>query len=211
MGIAEETLPHVFDLFVQERQAIDRAQGGLGLGLAIVRSLVTMHGGTVSVTSGGRGAGSVFIIRLPLVTRPVGQVTEAPEVPRPLATIVGAPKVLIVDDNVDAADTLALVLKQIGCETRVAYDGPSALALAETFWPALALLDIGLPGMDGYELARRLRERPDAGHIRLVAVTGYARKSDGELARGAGFDEHLVKPVELDELVALLANLARAD
>ena len=205
IGIAEETLPHVFDLFVQERQAIDRAQGGLGLGLAIVRSLVNMHGGTASVSSGGRGAGSTFTVRLPAVAGK-GERIEAAQLARPRAKAAPVRNVLVVDDNADAAETLALVLTQLGCETRVAYDGPSALAIVETFQPELALLDIGLPVMDGYELARRLRERPSTAKMRLVAVTGYGQKSDIELALGAGFDGHLVKPVDLARIEALLSR-----
>ena len=173
IGISEEMLPHVFELFVQERQAIDRARGGLGLGLAIVRNLMTMHGGTVGVTSKGRGAGSTFTIRLPSPPAPADeQPSELPELVRSPARMSCARQVLIVDDNQDAAGTMVLLLNELGCDTRVAYDGPSALALVESFRPQLALLDIGLPVMDGYELARRLRNRPDTATIRLVAVTG---------------------------------------
>ena len=163
-----------------------------------------MHGGTVGATSEGRGAGSLFTIRLPLVSSDGEVLSEAAEALRPAKRTGGARHVLVVDDNVDAAEMLALVLNQLGCETRIAYDGPSALALVETFRPELALLDIGLPVMDGYELARHLRARPDAAKMRLVAVTGYGQKSDRELAIQAGFDEHLIKPVPLEEIEALL-------
>ncbi|HEX7452215.1 MAG TPA: response regulator [Polyangiaceae bacterium] len=211
IGIDEHTLPHVFDIFMQERQASDRAQGGLGLGLAIVRSLVEMHGGVVSAASAGLGAGSSFTIHLPAAaTHEDGAPSPLPVLtPHPPSTAVQ--RVLVVDDNVDAAELLALVMRQLGCETRIAHDGPSALAMAESFRPELALLDIGLPVMDGYELARNLRQRPDADPLRLVAVTGYGQKSDVDQAFAAGFDDHLTKPVNIDLLEGLLAPLGPAN
>ena len=207
IGIDEHTLPHVFDIFMQERQASDRAQGGLGLGLAIVRSLVEMHGGVVSAASAGPGAGSSFTIHLPAVAAHEQGAPSPLPVLTPHPPPTAAQRVLVVDDNVDAAELLALVMSQLGCETRIAHDGPSALALAESFRPELALLDIGLPVMDGYELARHLRQRPDADPLRLVAVTGYGQKSDVERAFAAGFDDHLTKPVNIDLLEGLLAPL----
>ena len=206
IGISEQMLPHVFELFAQERQAIDRARGGLGLGLAIVQNLMTMHGGSVRAASAGRGAGSTFTIRLPCARQSV----QAPRDPSPLLplSVTGGNrcKVLIVDDNLDAAETMAVVLTSLGCETCVAHDGPSALALAELFRPDLGLLDIGLPGMDGYDLARHLRRHPALAAMRLVAATGYGQKRDVELAQQAGFDEHLVKPIVFDILQAMLAR-----
>jgi CheY-like chemotaxis protein len=179
---------------------------GLGLGLAIVRSLVELHGGTVSAASAGRAAGSSFTIHLPA---PAGheQGAASPALATHLRLVR---RVLVVDDNADAAELLARVMDQLGCETRTAHDGPSALAVIESFRPELALLDIGLPVMDGYELASHLRQRTDAPPIRLVAVTGYGQKSDVERAFAAGFDEHLTKPVKLELLEALLSVPARA-
>jgi signal transduction histidine kinase/CheY-like chemotaxis protein len=204
IGIDKHTLPHVFDIFMQERQASDRAQGGLGLGLAIVRSLVQMHGGTVSAASAGQGAGSSFTIHLPASTSPgAGATSSVPPAlfQRAQGTVR---RVLVVDDNADAAELLSHVMHELGCETRVAHDGPSALALVESFRPELALLDIGLPVMDGYELASQLRQRANAYPLRLVAVTGYGQKGDVERAFAAGFDDHLTKPVNIDSLQALL-------
>jgi CheY-like chemotaxis protein len=211
IGITEQTLPHVFDIFLQEPQASDRARGGLGLGLAIVRSLVEMHGGKVSAMSAGRGAGSTFTIRLPAVAEGAQKRSTSLPIPPPRTAPEGGKRVLIVDDNADAAEMLAMVMKKFGCETHIAHDGPSALALLATFQPELALLDIGLPGMDGYELAQKLRGHPNLANIRLVAVTGYAQKGHIDRAFAAGFDEHLVKPVDIKVLEALLSRLpARA-
>jgi CheY-like chemotaxis protein len=199
VGITPAMLPRVFELFVQERQTIDRSQGGLGLGLAIVDNLVKMHDGRVAVFSDGPGKGSVFTIDLPAAA--VG-VPEA-EAASPLRPAPGVGRrVLVVDDNPDAAELLSEVLSAIGHDVEVAFDGPRALELARTFLPDVALLDIGLPVMDGYELARRLRDRADG--LRLVAVTGYGQESDRQRAREAGFDAHIVKPVEFDALRAAL-------
>ena len=209
-GIDPGTLPRVFDLFVQEQQALDRSQGGLGLGLAIVRSMVTLHGGRVEVHSEGRGLGSEFTVRLPLLAAEEPQAVAAPvqEEPAPPARDTVPGRVLVVDDNKDAADILSESLEILGCETQVAYDGPSALRMAETFRPEVALLDIGLPVMDGYELARLLRQRHAARGIRLIAVTGYGQASDRQQSKEAGFDAHLVKPLDLDVLESLLKRMA---
>jgi signal transduction histidine kinase/CheY-like chemotaxis protein len=202
MGIAPELLPDVFDLFVQGRRTLERSEGGLGLGLSIVKSLVELHGGAVEARSPGPGEGSEFSFRLPLAL-------EADEAPRDPALgvaphSVGRPRrVLVVDDNRDAADTLAQALKAFGHDVRVAYDGPSALAVFAEFRPGLAFLDIGLPVMDGYELARRLREDASAHPLTLVALTGYGQEADRERSTSAGFDRHLVKPVPVDEVLAL--------
>ena len=203
IGIDPEMLPHVFDLFVQEHQALDRASGGLGLGLAIVRDFVTMHGGVVSAVSGGQGAGSTFTISLPRVTgtMPSTVLIEAPPV---AVEKTNSLKILIVDDNVDAANTLARYLTHLGYKVRVAHDGPSAMALVEFYQPEVALLDIGLPGMDGYELAACLRRRYGVDRLHLIAITGYGQKSDVEKSLSAGFDEHLTKPVDFARLEVLL-------
>jgi CheY-like chemotaxis protein/two-component sensor histidine kinase len=210
MGIAPEVLPRVFDLFVQERQAIDRSHGGLGLGLTIVRNLVERHGGTVSAISDGPGKGSEFVVRLPRAS--VGAVLEDAAgdgaVPESAAFRPDdSPRILVVDDSVDGAEMLAAALSAKGYDAQVAHDAPAALRMAADFRPAAAFLDIGLPVMDGYELAARLRELPDLDGIRLIALTGYGQESDRRKSREAGFDHHLVKPVDLAVLDSVLAEL----
>jgi signal transduction histidine kinase len=204
IGIDAALLPHVFDLFIQGERSAHRTQGGLGLGLALVKSLVERHGGSVSAASAGHGAGSEFIIRLP---RAHG---DAPVLPVPRqagAGSAGLLEILIVDDNADAADTLSLFLGTVGHQLRVAYDGQSALELAAAAAPHVLLLDIGLPDIDGYELARRLRAMPQTAHATLIALTGYGQPEDRERAIGAGFDHHLTKPVDAAALVRLLSAL----
>jgi signal transduction histidine kinase/CheY-like chemotaxis protein len=205
IGIAPDILPNIFDLFVQGKSALDRAQGGLGIGLTVVRSLVHLHGGTVLAHSAGLGHGSEFVIRLPLGP------DQDPE-PRSGAASPAKPeqvprRVLIVDDNVEAARMLATLLEALGHSTSVVGDGPSALAGAAAFRPEVALLDIGLPVMDGYELARRLRRMDGFVATRLVAITGYGQPSDRRKSREAGFDDHLVKPVNVDTLIGILSRL----
>jgi signal transduction histidine kinase/CheY-like chemotaxis protein len=205
VGISPELLGSVFDLFVQGTRTLDRSEGGLGLGLSLVKSLVELHGGKVAAKSEGPGRGSEFSLTLPLATRGVAEPqaldTTAPPV-RPRAQ-----RILLVDDNRDAADSTAQALSEVGHDVRVAYDGPSALHLSEELEPNLALLDIGLPVMDGYELARRLRAKHSTRSLKLVAVTGYGQKTDRERSRQAGFDAHLVKPVSVDELLGLVSEL----
>ncbi|QKM49892.1 Autoinducer 2 sensor kinase/phosphatase LuxQ [Burkholderia glumae] len=198
-GISAELLPHVFDLFVQSERTLDRALGGLGVGLAIVKRLVAMHGGTISAQSGGLGCGSTFEIRLPRISQPAPP--QAQHAPLP----TNAWRVLIVDDNVDAADSLSALLRLQGHTVEVAYSAEDAIRCAEAFCPQVALLDIGLPGMSGYELARTLRAKPRLAGMRLVAVTGYGQTNDVRTAHEAGFDEHLVKPVEPSALVRSLS------
>jgi PAS domain S-box-containing protein len=204
VGMTPELLTRAFDLFVQETRSLDRAEGGLGIGLTLVRTLVSMHGGSVRAFSAGPGHGSELVVRLPLAPRaeafPAGPAAGARD-------RAGVPlRVLIVDDNVDAATALGLLLRIRGDEVALATDGPAALAAAAATPPDLILLDIGLPGMDGYEVAARLRA---AGHTRaaLVALTGYGRESDVQRSRDAAFDHHLVKPVELPELERIIARL----
>jgi signal transduction histidine kinase len=212
IGIAPEMLRRVFDVFYQEPQSLDRSKGGLGLGLAIVRSLVELHGGAVSVQSEGPGRGSEFIVELPLapdldpfeVVSP-GRAT-AP-IPAQAIAQPGGKRILVVDDNEDAAESIADLLRDLGYEIETAYDGPAALRIAKVFKPEVCLVDIGLPAMDGYELARRLRESHDlASGARLIAVTGYGQDADRERSRQAGFDSHLVKPVNVDVLNNAVVN-----
>ena len=205
-GISPEMLPTVFDLFTQEHQGSDRPAGGLGLGLAIVRSLVEAHGGSVAAHSAGRGRGSEFAIALPAAAEV--EVTAAAGVPVVVKAppVNGdAPRILVVDDNEDAAILLGQSLSALGYATQVAHDGPAALEKATSFRPHIVLLDIGLPVMDGYEVARRLRSRRIP--LRLVALTGYGQPGDRQRADACGFDAHLVKPVPLETLESLLANL----
>ncbi|MET0287579.1 MAG: ATP-binding protein [Polyangiales bacterium] len=205
VGLEPELLPRVFDLFVQGRQNLDRAGGGLGLGLAIVKSVVELHGGQVSAVSEGSKRGAEFTIRLP-----PGVLRKRSSIPAPAhdAPIASRARVMVVDDNSDALTTLSEALRTHGHEVHTAQDAASALALAEQITPEVAVLDIGLPGMDGYELARRLRQLPGFAHIKLVAVTGYGQASDKQRAHEAGFDEHLVKPVNLQALRGVLDRLA---
>ena len=209
VGIAPDMLPRVFDLFVQEKQSIDRSGGGLGLGLAIVRSLVRLHGGEVAARSEGTGEGSEFVVRLPALdadARVQETRARATTNPPPPST---QRRVLVVDDNVDAADLLAFALEASGFATRTAHDGPDALRLAEEFHPDVAVLDIGLPVMDGYELATRLKRKPELAKLHMIALTGYGQPDDVRRARDAGFEEHLVKPVDIDRLQATVNRVLR--
>jgi CheY-like chemotaxis protein len=204
IGIAEEMLPKVFEMFVQERQALDRARGGLGLGLAIVKSLVELHGGSVDVTSDGPGKGSEFIVRLP-AAEPSRDDVRARLGSSQIRPVRRREHVLVVDDNPDALHMLADALEQRGFTCSRAHDGPSALAVAAKDHPQIALLDIGLPVMDGYELARRLRE--DNEGVQLVAVTGYGHPSAVSRSKDAGFAAHLVKPITVDEVEKAIDQL----
>jgi CheY-like chemotaxis protein len=205
IGIRAEMLPNVFALFAQERQALDRSEGGLGLGLAIVESLVELHGGEVEAHSEGLGRGSEFSVYLPACDE-----LTPPASTRPQHSASARPsglRVLVVDDNEDAAGMIAEVLSDWGEVVRVAHDGPGALKVLESFTPDVALLDIGLPAMDGYELARRVRVLPALSDVRLVAVTGYGQARDREAAEQAGFHEHVVKPVSLAMLEGLMSRV----
>lgn len=203
IGLEPHVLQDIFEPFVQGDRALARTEGGLGLGLAIVKGIVELHGGSVRAESKGRGSGSTFIVRLPLGSADVNR-TVANERIREAAR---ARRVLIVDDNRDAADLLSELFALHGHEVRTAHDGPEALAAIETFEPELALLDIGLPVIDGYELARRIRGR-FGGRTRLVAVTGYGQTDDRERTREAGFEEHFVKPLGPADIHRLLGGLA---
>jgi CheY-like chemotaxis protein len=204
VGIAPELLPHMFDLFVQGDRSPDRSQGGLGVGLAVVKRLVEMHQGSVSARSDGPGQGSTFEIRLPLIER-----NASPAGRRAPRRVSSAARILIVDDNRDAADALAALLALDGHTIERAYGATEALSRAVFFKAQVVLLDIGLPEMDGYELARRLRLLPELRETRLIAVTGYGQPQDRERARAAGFDEHLIKPVSPTSVARALAGMPR--
>jgi PAS domain S-box-containing protein len=209
IGIEPELTGHVFDLFTQAQRSVDRAQGGLGLGLALVKNLVELHGGTVLCTSPGLGQGSTFEVALPLMA-PATHAAPRAATPDTAGVASGGRRplrLLVVDDNVDAAATLGMLLEACGYLVEVEHDSHRALERARQQRPDVALLDIGLPDMDGNELARRLRADAQTGAIVLVAVTGYGQEQDRRAAFEAGFDHHLVKPVDMDELAALLANI----
>jgi signal transduction histidine kinase/CHASE1-domain containing sensor protein/CheY-like chemotaxis protein len=199
IGIAPEALGKLFDPFVQARGAKDFAKGGLGIGLALVRALVELHGGTVRAESAGPGRGSTFIVLLPGALEGTTPIEIVPVPPR-----ARRGRVLVVDDNLDAADTLAEAVRLDGHEVRVAHDGPSALEEAREFVPEVVLLDIGLPGMDGYDVVQKLRELPQVRGAQIVALTGFGQQSDRQRALSAGFDDHLVKPVDLETVTAIL-------
>jgi signal transduction histidine kinase/CheY-like chemotaxis protein len=204
-GIAPEFLPYLFDLFAQANRTLDRAQGGLGIGLSVVKKLVEMHGGGVTARSDGLGLGASFEISLPRSQPPFELAIHSPAaqmVPR---------RVLVVDDNTDAAASLAVLLEMDGHEVRTAFASHHALTLAASFSPEVVLLDIGLPEMDGYEVARRLRQSPGGRNITLVALTGYGQPEDRERTRDAGFDAHLVKPVDFEALDSLLREVPRPE
>ncbi|MDP1861731.1 MAG: ATP-binding protein [Gemmatimonadaceae bacterium] len=202
LGIASEFLPRIFDLFTQAERSLDRSEGGLGIGLCLVKRLVDLHGGTVEAHS-VLGEGSEFVVRMPVMR-------TSPSV-LPLHVIESAPptakrcRVLIVDDNVDAAQSLSLLLTASGHAVRMAHDGPTAVDAALDYRPDLAIMDVGLPGFDGYEVVQRLRQQPVLRHTLLVAITGYGQEKDRLRSLAAGFDHHLVKPVNFDSLQEILA------
>ena len=199
VGMSPQIVPHVFNLFLQAERSLDRSLGGLGIGLSVVRQLTELHGGTVEAHSAGERMGSEFVIRLPALGAPLP--VDAGVCGPPTAA---ARRILVVDDNRDAVDALAMMLKLSGNDVEAAYDGLSALGIAQSVHPDAVVLDIGLPGMDGYEVARRLRAQPETAATRIVAVTGYDQKEDCERAHAAGFDHHLVKPIESETLLKLL-------
>ena len=202
VGIAPELLPRIFDLFTQAERSLDRAQGGLGIGLCLARQLVELHDGTIEVTS-TVGQGSEFVVRLPVArtSHPVPAASQQVESPPPC-------RVLIVDDSVDAAQSLAMLLAASGHEVRVAYDGPGALAQLKDRASDLVLLDIGLPGIDGFEVAQRIRQQPGLSNVVLVALTGYGHEEDRRRSAAAGFNHHLVKPADFQQLDRILASVA---
>jgi PAS domain S-box-containing protein len=204
-GMDPELLQHVFDLFVQGKRAPDRSEGGLGLGLALVKKIVELHAGRVTADSEGSGRGSTFNVYLPLLQAD-GNPGTAPLQESALAGPCGAQRILLVDDNVDAANTLALLLQANGHSVTVKHDGADALQHAASAAPDIMLIDIGMPGMDGYTLARRLRNLPQTANAVLIAITGYGQAEDRQRAEAAGFAHHFVKPVDAARLLALLAR-----
>jgi PAS domain S-box-containing protein len=205
-GIPPDMLPQVFELFTQVDRST-RTQGGLGIGLTLVKSLVQMHGGTVEAKSGGMGRGSEFIVRLPLTEHRAPK-TESIEVAHRHARI-GPRRVLVVDDNRDAADSLAMLLRLLGADVRIVYGGPEALGVLEEFLPDVVLLDIGMPGMDGHEVARRIRQVPALQKVLLIAMTGWGQEEDRRRSTDAGFDYHLIKPADVGALETLLLSTDR--
>lgn len=205
IGIPREMLQSVFELFTQVDRTLDRSSGGLGIGLTLVQRLVEMHGGSVSAESDGAGHGAIFTIELP-TCRPAHEMTDSE-----LEFMVQPggqmrPKVLIVDDNADAADTLATLIRLTGHQVQVAYDGPSGVTIAKAFEPSIAILDIGLPGLDGYAVAERLRQSEATRNALLIAISGYGQPKDEQRSRAAGFDLHLVKPVDFESLQGILQS-----
>lgn len=201
IGIPPALLPNIFELFAQGDRALDRSQGGLGIGLSLVRRLVELHGGTIEAQSDGSGRGSEFTMCLPVDDRVDAEIPAA--VMPPLS--VSPRRVLVVDDNKDAADSMASLLRMQHHVVQTAYSGPAALGAARVFKPEIVFLDIGLPGMDGFEIARRLRQFPETRGSRLIALTGYGQEDDRRRSQEAGFDRHIVKPLDPHALSALLA------
>ena len=209
IGIAPDMLPHVFELFVQADHSATKAQGGLGIGLTIVKNLVEMHGGSIAARSAGLGKGSEFEARLPLLTGkrrdPNAIRTEERKQPNPIS----GHRLLVVDDNKDAAMSLAMLLRLDGHEVQIAHDGTSALELAKSYGPEMVFLDLGMPGMDGYQVARQMRQQPGLQNVVLAALTGWGQQEDRRRTAEAGFDHHLVKPLEPMVLEQLIAQLKR--
>lgn len=207
MGISADMLPNVFNPFTQAGPTADhRAQGGLGIGLTLVQKLVKLHGGSVEVNSDGLDKGAEFLVRLPLAEEKPHLDFHVHDESQPV--IVTPHRILVVDDNHDVADSLAMMLELLGAEVVVAHNGPAALDMVQTFKPAVVFLDIGMPGMDGHEVAARVRQLPEGRNITLIALTGWGQAEDRRRSREAGFDYHLVKPATPNDLKQLLANIA---
>ncbi len=204
IGITAEMLPHIFKMFTQVDRSQRQSQGGLGIGLTLVKTLVEMHGGKVQARSPGLDQGSEFVVSFPLSTDHFALEKRAPET---RVSVLPNRRVLVVDDNRDAAVSLGKLLGVLGAEVQVAHDGPSALAVVPTFRPNVVLLDIGMPGMNGYEVARRIREQPDGRNLMLIALTGWGQEQDRRLASEAGFDHHLLKPADVSALKSLFMSM----
>jgi CheY-like chemotaxis protein len=208
IGMAPEMLPRVFDLFAQAQRGLARSEGGLGIGLTVVRRLVELHGGRVEARSEGLGRGSEFLVFLPCLP-----VTEGEAVPADSATEEhGRPvRLLVVEDNADVAEGLMMLLELLGHRVRVAHDGVAALEAAGASVPDIMLIDIGLPGMNGYELAQKAREDSRLKNVVLVALTGYGRAEDKQRAMAAGFDDHLAKPLTVEAFQNMLGRLRKSE
>ena len=211
IGIAPDVLPRIFELFVQVDHAATRSQGGLGIGLTLVKNLVEMHNGSVEARSAGLGNGSEFVVRLPLASESLREKRGPESAVAPSLPLSSGHRLLVVDDNRDAADSLAMLLKLQGHEVRVAHSGPAALEITKDYAPDVVFLDIGMPGMDGYEVARRLRQQPGLEKVVLAALTGWGQQEDRRRTAEAGFDHHLVKPPEPKAVEGVLAQLKRPD
>jgi signal transduction histidine kinase/CheY-like chemotaxis protein len=205
IGIPRDMLPHVFEMFTQVERSLERAEGGLGIGLTLVQRLVEMHGGTVEARSEGPGKGSEFIVQLPSLREETDQPPEGHMDSENLAPQIKR-RILVVDDNRDSAESLVVLLRMMGNEVRTAHDGLEAVETASEFYPDVILLDIGLPKLDGYEVARRVRQNPAAGKTVLIALTGWGQEEDRRRSREAGFDHHLTKPIDFDTLQELLSD-----
>lgn len=207
LGILPEMLPHVFELFTQADCVLSRSQGGLGIGLALVGALVEMHGGRVQAYSAGEGSGAEFTVKLPVLSHPAGR--ESKTMLEPGKTPGPSVRVLVVEDNVDSADSLSLLLRLYGHEVQVARTGPTALEMALTFHPHVVLLDIGLPGMDGYQVAKKSREQPVFRDVVLCALTGYTpSEADKQRHVESGFDHYFVKPMSIEKMTQLFSSMA---
>jgi CheY-like chemotaxis protein len=208
LGIPAESLPGIFQMFSQVDRNMERAQGGLGIGLSLVRRLVEMHGGTVEAHSDGPGQGSEFTVRLPVPKSIQQTVTLQGDEGEESPGAAARRRILVVDDNRDSAMTLGMMLKLMGNEIQTAHDGLAAVEAAEQFRPDMILLDIGIPKLNGYDACRRIREQPWSRGMEIVALTGWGQEEDRRRSKEAGFDDHLVKPVELAILQKLLAKPA---
>jgi CheY-like chemotaxis protein len=215
IGIDATELEHIFEIFTQVRRTDNQVSDGLGVGLSLVKKLIALHGGTVEVNSAGLDLGSRFIIELPIIA-PVQAAAEQrqnqPVAPasQSAAPDDGALKILLVDDSIDAVAMLSLLLRKLGHRIEIAHEGKTAQRIARSFVPDVVLLDIGLPGMDGYQVAQALRGFPELQHTRLIALTGYGQARDREAALAAGFSQHLIKPLDFSKLTALLEDVKSA-
>jgi len=201
VGIPQDVLPKVFELFVQAETATERSHGGLGIGLALARRLIEMHGGGITARSDGPGQGTVVVITMPGCEADAAEPSSSPIDVSPVAS-----RVVIIDDNKDAAHTMAMLVEQLGGSARMAHDAVGGLAAVQEFAPDIVFLDIGMPGVDGYETCRRIRRQPSERHIVIVAVTGWGQSQDKQRALAAGFDAHLTKPVDPAALARVLAR-----
>jgi CheY-like chemotaxis protein len=204
IGIAADQIGRIFEMFAQVDTSLQSSRSGLGLGLTLVKNLVEMHGGIVAARSAGIGQGSEFVVRLPLLSRPLPATPQAPSAAKPKSVVLR--RILVVDDSRDSATSLAMLLKLIGHDVHTAFDGLEAVEAAATLQPDVILLDIGMPRLDGYEAARRIRQQQRQKGLTLVALTGWGQDEDRRRTEDAGFDSHLIKPVDLAALAKLLAE-----